>query len=484
MVIRQSYDAIIVGAGPNGLSAAIVLAQAGRSVLVVEAKEDIGGGARTRQVTLPGFQHDICSAIHPLAAGSPFWLTLPLAQYGLEWIYPEVSLAHPLEDGSAMLLKRSIIETSKTLGRDAYDAGDARAYERLLTAFVAHWDTIVNAFLGPLRIGPLLHPQALTPFGLAAIQPAWTLARQLFQDERARAFLAGLCAHSMLPLERWTSAAPGLMLAMAGHRHGWPIACGGSQRIVDALAAYLRSLGGEIVTGVQVTNIDDLPQSRVVLFDVTPRQLLSIAGQHLPEGYKRSLRRYRYGPGVFKIDYALDGPIPWRAEECLQAGTVHLGATLPEIAAGERMVWQGEPPARPYLLIAQQSLFDATRAPAGKQTAWVYCHVPNGSTFDMTRRIEDQIERFAPGFRERVLARSVMNPALFEQYSANYIGGDINGGVLDLGQLFTRPTVRIDPYTTPNERILLCSSSTPPGGGVHGMCGYFAAQSALRGALA
>jgi phytoene dehydrogenase-like protein len=484
MLTRQRYDAIIVGSGPNGLSAAIVLAQAGRSVLVVEAKQDIGGGARTRQVTLPGFQHDICSAIHPLGAASPFWLTLPLAQYGLEWIYPEVSLAHPLEDGSAMLLTRSIAETSKTLIQDNRNGRDARVYERLLTAFVANWDAIVNAFLGPLRPGAMLHPQALIPFGLAALQSARTLACTLFQDERARALMAGLCAHSMLPLEQWTSAAPGLILAMAGHKRGWPIARGGSQRIVDALAVYLRSLGGEIVTGVQVTNIDDLPQSRAVLFDITPRQLLQIAGQHLPEGYKRSLQRYRYGPGVFKIDYALDGPIPWRAEECLRAGTVHLGATLPEIAACERMVWQGRPPARPYLLIAQQSLFDPTRAPAGKQTAWVYCHVPSGSTFDMTRRIEDQIERFAPGFRERVLARSTMNPALFEAYSANYVGGDINGGVLDLGQLFTRPTVRVDPYSTPNQRILLCSSSTPPGGGVHGMCGYFAAQSALRGALA
>jgi phytoene dehydrogenase-like protein len=478
MGIRQSYDAIVVGSGPNGLSAAIVLAQAGCSVLVVEAKEDIGGGARTRQVTLPGFQHDICSAIHPLGASSPFWLTLPLEQYGLEWIYPEASLAHPLEDGRAMLVKRSSGETGETLGRDGH------VYERLLTALVSHWDAIVDAFLGPLRVGPLLHPLALPPFGLRAIQPAWTLARQLFRDEPARALFAGLSAHSMLPLERWASAAPGLILAMAAHKRGWPIARGGSQRIVEALAAYFRALGGEIITGMDVTNIDELPQSRVVLFDVTPRQLLHIAGQHLPEGYKHCLQRYRYGPGVFKIDYALDGPIPWRAEACLQAATVHLGGTLPEIAASERLVWQGRPPARPYLLLAQQSLFDPTRAPAGKQTAWVYCHVPHGSTFDMTRRIEDQIERFAPGFKKRVLARSVMNPASFEQYNTNYIGGDINGGVLDLGQLFTRPTVRLDPYSTPNKRIVLCSASTPPGGGVHGMCGYFAAHSALRGALA
>jgi phytoene dehydrogenase-like protein len=478
MVTHQSYDAIVVGSGPNGLSAAITLVRAGRSVLVLEAKEDIGGGTRTRELTLPGFQHDVCSAIHPLGAGSPFFLTLPLEQYGLQWIYPHVSLAHPLEDGSAMLLQSSIKATAATLGCDA------QAYEQVMTAFVAQWDTIIQAFLGPLRIGPLLHPLALLPFGISALQPTWILAREFFRGERARALLAGLSAHSMLPLEALVSSAPGLLLAMAAHKRGWPIARGGSQRIIEALAAYFCSLGGEIVTGTPVTNIDELPSARAVLFDVTPRQLLCIAGHHLPEAYKRSLQRYRYGQGVFKIDYALDGPIPWRAQECLQSGTVHLGASLPEIAASERMIWRGEPPTRPYLLIAQQSLFDQTRAPEGKQTAWVYSHVPRASTFDMTRRIEDQIERFAPGFRDRVLARAVMGPALLEQYNSNYIGGDINGGTLDLAQFFTRPTIRIDPYTTPVKRILVCSSSTPPGGGVHGMCGYFAAQSALRGVLA
>ena len=478
MSTLYQYDAVVIGSGPNGLAAAVELAQAGRSVLVVEACETIGGGSRTQALTLPGFQHDVCSAVHPLGIGSPFLRTLPLEQYGLEWVQPALSVAHPLDDGSAVTLVHSIAESAQSMGPDAH------AYERFITPAVEHWPMIAEAFLGPLRPGPILqHPLALTPFSLNALRPAHELLVHTFKGERARAVLAGLCAHSMLPLEKVSSSAAGLLLATLAHVYGWPMPRGGSQRIVDALAAYLRFLGGDIMTGMEVKSIEALPRARAYLFDVTPRQLLRIAGARLPAGYQRSLSRYRYGPGAFKIDYALDGPIPWRAAACLQAGTVHLGATLEEIADAERQVWRGEHSERPYVLVAQQSLFDDSRAPAGKHTAWVYCHVPNGSMVDMTAAIEAQLERFAPGFRDRILARHVSNPQALERYNANYIGGDINGGVLDLGQLFTRPTVRIVPYSTPAKDIFICSSSTPPGGGVHGMCGYFAARAALQSVL-
>ncbi len=472
------YDAIVVGSGPNGLAAAVTLARAGRSVCVFEAKETIGGGARSKELTLPGFVHDVCSAIHPLGIGSPFFRALPLAQYGLEWQHPPVPLAHPLDDGSAMLLERSVEATGETLGCDAL------AYARLMEPLAHSWDRLAEAFLGPLRVQSARHPLLMTHFGLLALRSAQGLAQHFFRGERARALFAGMAAHSMLPLEQMPSAAFGLMLGVAGHALGWPVPRGGSQKIVDALANYLCVLGGEIVTGVEVTSMEQLPTARAVLFDVTPRQLVRIAGEHLPQSYQQRLQRYRYGPGAFKIDYALDGPIPWKAQECLLAGTVHLGGTLEEIACSERQIWQNVAPERPYVLVAQQSLFDPTRAPAGKHTAWAYCHVPNGSTVDMTARIEAQIERFAPGFREHVLARHVMTPADMELYNANYIGGDINGGASTLRQLFTRPLPRLNPYTTPNERVYLCSSSTPPGGGVHGMCGYYAAQAALQHALA
>ncbi|MDQ2887375.1 MAG: NAD(P)/FAD-dependent oxidoreductase [Chloroflexota bacterium] len=475
---RSKFDAIVIGSGPNGLAAAIRLAQAGRSVQVFEAKDTIGGGCRSLELTLPGFVHDMCSAIHPLGLNSPFFRTLPLEQYGLQWIQPPTPLAHPLDDGSAILLERSIEATCATLGVDA------NAYKELITPLVADWPFIEQAFLGPLRLPPLLHhPFALGRFGLAALNSVQSLTQRLFKGERARAIFAGMGAHSMLSLDQATSSASALLLGTIGHVVGWPLPRGGSQQIVDALAAHLRSLGGEIVTGVEVKSIDALPLARALLFDVTPHQLLRIAGSHLSSGYKRALERFRYGPGVFKLDYALDGPIPWRAEECLQAATVHLGGTLPEIAVSEYQVTHGVHPERPFVLLAQQSLFDETRAPAGKQTVWAYCHVPNGSTYDMTERIEAQIERFAPGFRERILARHTTTTAAMERYNANYIGGDINGGVQDLWQLFTRPTIRPVPYTTSAKNIFLCSSSTPPGGGVHGMCGYFAAQAALHSVL-
>lgn len=468
------YDAIIVGSGPNGLAAAITLARAGRSVLVFEAKETIGGGVRSKELTLPGFVHDVCSAIHPLGLGSPFMRSLPLEQYGLQWIHPAAPLAHVLDGGTAVVLERSLEDTSATLGPDA------AAYRRLMTPLTAHWDIIAAATLGPLRPALVSHPLMLAHFGLHAIRSASGLGQSLFAGERARALFAGLSAHSMMPLEQPLTAGFGLMLGVAGHAVGWPMPRGGSQKIVDAMAAYLRSLGGEIVTGVQVKSLDTLPPARAILCDVTPRQLIAIAGQRLSPAYLRQLQRYRYGPGVFKIDYALDGPIPWKAEECARAGTVHVGGTLSEVAAAERAVAKGKHPEKPFLLVAQQSLFDPTRAPQGKHTLWAYCHVPNGSTFDMTERIETQIERFASGFRDRILARHVMNTVELEQYNANYIGGDINGGVQDLWQFFTRPTIRLVPYSTPVKGLYICSSSTPPGGGVHGMCGYFAAQAALH----
>ncbi len=475
MPTSYQYDAIVIGSGPNGLAAAITLARAGRSVIVFEAKDTLGGGSRSKELTLPGFVHDICSAIHPLGIASPFMRSVPLEKYGLEWIHSPAQMAHPFDEGSAAVLYASIAETIATLG------SDATAYQRHIAPLVAHWDTITEAFLGPLRPEAMIrHPFALASFGLAAIRSARSLAKDWFAEKHARALFGGLSAHSMLPLEQPPSAAFGLVLCLAGHAGGWPFPRGGSQNIVDALAGYLRSLGGKIVTGVEVTSLEMLPSARSYLFDVTPRQLVRIAGNHLPAGYQYQLQRYRYGPGAFKLDYALDGPIPWKAQQCTQAGTVHLGGTFAEIAESEWAATHGANPEKPYVLIAQQSLFDPTRVPEGKQTAWAYCHVPNGTTFDMTERIEAQIERFAPGFRDRILARHIMTPQDFEHYNANYIGGDINGGVQDFRQLFTRPTIRISPYTTPNRRIYLCSSSTPPGGGVHGMCGYYAALAAMH----
>lgn len=468
----MSYDAIVVGAGPNGLACAIRLAQTGLGVALFEGRETVGGGLRTAELTLPGFRHDLCSAIHPLGMGSPFLRTLPLADYGLEWIQPTLPLAHPLDDGTALALHRSLDDTAMSIGEDG------RAWRRLFEPLVNSWEQLAPMILGPLPLPR--SPVALAQMGVRALWPAQGLAEWVFQTERGRALFAGLAAHSILPLEQILTASFGLVLGILGHAVGWPLPRGGSQQVADALAAHLRTLGGEIVTGHEVVSLAGLPPAQAYIFDVTPRQLLRIAGDRLPNRYRRQLEQFRYGSGVFKIDYALAGPVPWRAPECRLAGTVHLGGTLGEIASAERLVWQGEHPERPYVLVAQQSLFDPTRAPAGKQTLWAYCHVPNGSTVDMSGRIEAQIERFAPGFRDLVLARCVRGPALMEAYNPNYVGGDINGGVQDLGQMWTRPVRRWNPYATPVKGLYLCSSSTPPGGGVHGMCGYHAAEAVLR----
>jgi phytoene dehydrogenase-like protein len=474
---RTRYDAIVVGAGPNGLAAAIELARNGRSVLVVERNETVGGGSRSEALTLPGFVHDVCSAIHPLGRASGFFARLPLAEHGLEWIEPPVQIAHPLDDGSAALVWRDLDRTADGLGRDA-----AR-YRRLIQPIVRDWDLIVEQMLGPLRpFRAARHPFALGRFGMLSLLPTTVLARP-FVERRTRALLAGTSAHSMLRLDRPVSAAFGMTLTASAHAVGWPMPRGGSQSIADALAGFLRSIGGEIVTGQEVHSLDELPAHRSVLLDLTPRQVLALAGRRLGRLYATQLRGYRYGPGSFKLDLALDGPIPWRNPELAQAGTVHLGGTLEEIAASERSVALDRVAERPFVLLAQQSLFDSSRAPEGKQTVWAYCHVPNGSSVDMTEAILAQIERFAPGVRDRVLAISARGPAALEQYNPNYVGGDINGGLQSLTQLFTRPAVRLDPYSTPDPSLFICSSATPPGGGVHGLCGYHAARSALRGVL-
>jgi phytoene dehydrogenase-like protein len=465
-------DAIVVGSGPNGLAAAIVLAQAGIGVRVLEAADTVGGGARSAELTLPGFVHDVCSAIHPLGVASPYFRTLPLAEHGVEWIEPPAALAHPFDDGTGVLLERSPDAAAQGL------AGDEDRWRRIFAPLARDAEPLFEDLLGPLHLPA--HPLALARFSAPAALPATLLARLSFRGAKARAVFAGLSAHSMLRLDRPPSAAFGLTLGLLAHAVGWPFPQGGSQRISDALASYLRSLGGEIETGRRVESLAELGEARPVLLDVTPRGLLALAGDRLPTLYRRGLERYRYGPGVFKLDWALDAPIPWRAEECACAATVHLGATLEEIAASEAAPWRGEIAERPYVLLAQQSLFDSTRAPEGGHTAWAYCHVPNGSTVDMTERIEAQIERFAPGFRERILARSARGPAAIELYNANYVGGDINAGAATLSQLFTRPVARLSPYTTPVPGVFLCSASTPPGGGVHGMCGYHAARAALR----
>ena len=439
---------------------------------VLERNDTVGGGCRSAELTLPGFVHDTCSTVHALALASPFLRELPLARHGFELAHPEAPFAHPLDDGTAVVLERSVEETARGLGPDE------RAYRSLFGPLVSDADKLFRELLGPLR--PPRHPLAMARFGLSGIRSARGLARSRFEGERARALLAGCAAHSLLSLRTPASAAFGIVLALTAHAVGWPVTRGGSQRLADALVAELRALGGEVETGRPVESLDELEGAAPILVDVTPRQLLRLGGARLPDGYRRRLSRYRYGPGVFKLDWALDGPIPWRTPEVRRAGTVHLGGTLDEIVASEDAATRGEHHERPYVLLVQPSLFDPTRAPGGKHTAWAYCHVPSGSTRDMTNAIEAQVERFAPGFRDLVAARSAMDSAEVERRNPNYVGGDINGGVQDLRQLFTRPVARPVPYSTPVPGLFICSSSTPPGGAVHGMCGYWAARAALR----
>ena len=477
--MADETDAIVVGGGPNGLSAAIVLARAGRSVRLLEARDTIGGGCRSAELTLPGVIHDVCSAVHPMGRSSPLFRELGLERHGLEWIEPPIQLAHPLDDGSAAVLHRDLETTVAGFGSPE----DAATYRRWVAPMVDDWELIVGSLIGPLRPMPVArHPFALARFGLPALLPVSTLARR-FRSPAARALVAGAGAHSFLPLTRPLSGGLGLALLVSGHAVGWPIPRGGSQRIADALASVLRELGGEIETGRSVGSLRELPRHRAAMLDLSPRDVLAVSDGRLGGAYATQLRRFRHGPAAFKLDLVLDGPIPWRNPDVTRAGTVHLGGRLEEIEASEEAVGRGQVHDRPFVLLSQPSAFDASRAPDGQHVVWAYCHVPNGWDGDATDRILNQVERFAPGFRDRILAQHVLRPADLEAYNANYVGGDINGGLMHWAQFFTRPAVRLDPYSTPDPAIFVCSASTPPGGGVHGLCGLHAARSALSGAL-
>lgn len=469
--MQNKYDAVVVGSGPNGLSAAIALAQRGERTLLIEGAGSVGGGTRTEELTLPGFNHDFCSAVHPTGILSPFWQQLPLNQFGLEWIPSKASVAHPLDNEEAVLLTRSLEETMANLGPDG------AAWARMVKPFVRRADELLADSLKPLGIPK--SPFLLARFGLKALWPATTLAKWSFKGHRAQALFAGCAAHSVLPLDMPFSSAIGLMFAVMGHVVNWPVAKGGSQAIAQALASYFESLGGEIVVNTWIKSFDQLPEAKRYFFDTDPKQLAKIAGEELPATYRRRLQRYHYGPGVFKVDYALDGSIPWRDPRCLQASTVHVGGTLAEIAASEKDAWRGRATDRPFIMVCQQSEFDPGRAPDGQHTGYAYCHVPHASERDWTPYIEDQIERFAPGFKDLILVRKTTSPQDFQGYNPNYVGGAITGGAADITQLFTRPVARINPYSTPNPKIFICSASTPPGGGVHGMCGYHAVRLSL-----
>ncbi len=469
---KKDFDAIVVGSGPNGLAAAIELQRNGLQVLVVEGKSTIGGGLRTAGLTLPGFQHDICSAIHPLCAASPYLSTLPLHDHGLEYLFPEIAAAHPFDDGQAGVLHRSLEKTAQGLG------ADAKHYFKIFQHLVEAWPGIAADVLAPLHVPA--KPMQMAAFGLKAMQPATFFAKHNFKTREARGLWAGMTAHSIQPLENLSTSAIGLVLMIAGHSKGWPIPRGGSVSISNALSSYFQSLGGQVQTDFMVTSLSQLPSAEAVLFDIAPRQLLSIAGHKFSNIYKWQLEKYKYGMGIYKMDWALDGEIPFKNESCKDAATVHLGGTLEEIAHSERQAASGKHPEKPFVLLAQQSAFDRTRAPEGKHTAWAYCHVPNGSTRSMENAIEDQIERFAPGFRARILKKNIMDTAAMESHNPNYVGGDINAGLLNLSQLFTRPALRYSPYKTSAKGLYICSASTPPGPGVHGMCGYHAARRVLK----
>jgi phytoene dehydrogenase-like protein len=446
----------------------------GYEVHLHEAAEKIGGGARTEELTLPGFHHDVCSAVHPMGVTSPFFRSLPLQEHGLEWIHSPILMAHPFDDGTAAVLRRSTIDTGESLERS-----DAKAYRKLIDPFVENWEGLFEDALSPVLRIPR-HPLIMARMGAFGLQSAAGLSRRVFESDRARAFFLGIAAHVLLPMEASPSGAFGIMLAVAGHAAGWPIPRGGSQSISNALASLLRSQGGVIHTSSPVSSLEPFQDYGAVVLDLTPRQALKIAGEKLPKSYRAKLGSYRYAPGVFKIDWALSGPIPWTARDCREAGVIHLGGDSAEIIHSAAAAWNGSEDPRPYVILTQPSLFDPSRCPPGKHTAWAYCHVPSGSTEDRTEAIESQIERFAPGFRDLILKRSTMNTRQLEAHNPNLVGGDINGGVQDLRQLVFRPVRRTDPYSTPLQGLFLCSASTPPGGAVHGMCGYHAAQSVLR----
>lgn len=471
----MTIDAIVVGAGPNGLAAAITIARAGRSVMVLESADRVGGGTRSGELTLPGFVHDICSAIHPLAVASPCFRDLPLDKFGLHWIHADLPLAHPIADDRATAVYRSLETTAEQFGRESL------AYRKLLQTFCEHSQSLLTDVLAPLHFPK--NPWLMTQFGWHGIRSAAGLMDRLFQDSGLRGMFAGMAGHSMMPLNHSLTAAVGLMFCVSAHSTGWPFPRGGSEQIAIALRQYFETLGGEIVVDRHVNTLSELPPAKAILFDVTPRQLIEIAGDSLPQSYRRRLQKFRHGPGSFKLDWALAEPIPWKAEACQRAGTVHVGGTFEEIAAAEQHVADGQVADRPFVLVSQQSLFDRSRAPQGQHTGWGYCHVPNGCEIDMTERIESQIERFAPGFRDLILARKKMLPRELQQYNPNYLGGDISGGVMDIWQTFARPVSIFHPYQTPAKHVFLCSASTPPGPGVHGMCGWHAAQAALRTVL-
>jgi phytoene dehydrogenase-like protein len=468
----MEFDAVVVGSGPNGLAAAIEIARAGHSVCVVESHNTIGGGARTAELTAPGLLHDVCSAVHPLALASPFFQSLPLAQHGVEWIHSPACLAHPFDQGSSAVLYQSIENTSATLGLDG------APYEKLFSVLARNSRELVQELLAPPIHLPR-HPIPLMRFGIHAIQSAQRFSNRHFHLSRARGLFVGIAAHSNMPLDASPTAAFGLLLGMLGHAGGWPIVKGGSQKLSDALGSYFTSLGGKIITGTHVSSLRQLPTSNAVIFDLTPRQVLKLTFDQLPPSYRWELQKYRYGPGVFKVDWALSSPIPWKSRDCHKAATLHLGGSAEEIVAAESEVAKGRFPERPFIILAQPSLFDETRAPAGQHTAWGYCHVPSNSNINMTERIEAQIERFAPGFRDCILHRHTMTAPDFETYNPNYVGGDIGGGIQDLVQIVARPSLRVTPYAMPVKGMFICSSSTPPGGGVHGMCGYHAARAVL-----
>jgi phytoene dehydrogenase-like protein len=468
----SEYDAVVVGAGPNGLMAAITMARAGARTVVFEAAPTPGGGSRSAELTEPGFVHDVCSSVHPTAVASPAFATVPLAARGVEWRHPPIALAHPLDDGRAGLLHRSVDETATGLGPDAH------AYRDLFGPLVAKARPVSETLFSPLGIPRA--PLTMARFGLRALQPVRGFATRRFATDEARGLLAGSAAHSMVSLDAPATAGYGLFLNLLAHGVGWPVAAGGSQRIADALVAELTDLGGTIVTDHRVETLDALTPARATLLDVTPRQLLALGGDRIPRRYARTLRRYKYGPGVCKVDWALSGPVPWANPEVAKAATVHVGGTVDEIAATEAEVLAGRHPERPFVIFVQATVADPSRAPEGRHTGWAYCHVPHGSTLDCTDAIEAQVERFAPGFRDTILARHTMTAAAMETYDANYVGGDINGGSGTISQIFTRPAVSWRPWVTPIEGVYLCSSATPPGGGVHGMCGWHAARAALK----